>query len=400
MVSIDRFANPIARGSEALSFDLRPAFLSRTRFKLLPPLSRLYRSLSMHRTVMSNETLARVCLQTIFKNYWNRAHSGKIGALATAVLTFAFASPVHSQEQSALSIDQREEETSHHNDCVRRTVACVATVDERVQTLDDKHLRRRNLGLIVGTAAAVGLYGRHKWWQDGFSGDFKSKSEHWFGQNTYAGGMDKLGHFFMNYAGTRLLTKAFSAIGNDPSSSLNMAALLTLGTFTAVEVLDGYSKKWHFSKEDAVMNAVGAAAGVLFERKPELDRLFDIRIMYKPSSENGGRFEPFGDYSGQTYLLVAKANGIDSLREHPLLRYLEVAVGYQARGYSDVAGQVVEVGTRSVFIGISLNVSEVLRQTVFSKPQGPSRVQAVTDTVLEYIQIPGTAALGRIPLDE
>lgn len=285
---------------------------------------------------------------------------------------------------------------------MRRTAACVAvdgiSHDDSRADIDADQLRRRNLALITGSSLSVGLYGWRKWWRDGFTSDFKSRDEHWFGRNTYAGGADKLGHFFMTYAGTRLMTKAFNWAGNDPAASLNMAAWLSLGIFTGIEVLDGYSKKWSSSKEDALINVAGVAAGVLLESRPALDKLIDLRILYQPSRENGRRFEPFGDNAGQTYLLVAKASGVDALRHHPVLRYLEVAVGYRARGYSDVGGRPVEIGTRSLYAGISLNVSEVLAQTVFHQRHGAA--QAVADTVLEYVQIPGTAALGRIGLDD
>ncbi|WP_194712524.1 hypothetical protein [Noviherbaspirillum soli] len=80
---------------------------------------------------------------------------------------------------------------------------------------------------------------------------------------------------------------------------------------------------------------------------------------------SGRRFEPFGDYSSQTYLLVPKASGVDALRHHPVLRYIKVAVGYRARGCSDVCGRLVEFGRRSLYAGVSLNLSELLGQTVF-----------------------------------
>ena len=41
---------------------------------------------------------------------------------------------------------------------------------------------------------------------------------------------------------------------------------------------------------------------------PDLDRLVDFRVLYQKSS--GSNWEPFGDYSGQTYLLVGKATGV------------------------------------------------------------------------------------------
>ena len=324
--------------------------------------------------------------------------SARCAGLVTLALFVA--PPLHAQQALSLDIVPHWASGSRDDSCKRRAAACVAVAGEARQGVDNQHLRQRNVGLMVGSALAVGFYGRQKWWRDGFSSDFKSADENWFGRHTYSGGADKLGHFFMNYGATRLLTKAFVGIGNAPAASVNMAAWLTLGTFTAVEVLDGYSKKWRFSKEDALVNAAGVAAGVLLERNPALDQLIDIRMLYWPSRESGRDFAPFSDYSGQTYLLVAKASGMASLREHALLRYVEFAVGYRARGYSDVSGRLVQVGTRSIYAGVSLNLSALLRDTAFKGATRTSRVQAATDTVLEFVQIPGSAVLGRIGLDD
>lgn len=37
-----------------------------------------------------------------------------------------------------------------------------------------------------------------------------------------------------------------------------------------VEILDGFSKNWHFSKEDAIINAVGVGTGALLTKIPPL----------------------------------------------------------------------------------------------------------------------------------
>lgn len=257
----------------------------------------------------------------------------------------------------------------------------------------------RTMAIILGSSAAVGLYGHFKWWQDGFNSDFRTRNEGWFGHNTYSGGADKLGHFFMGYAGTRLSSSAFEWAGNSRDDALNLAALTTLGILTGIEVLDGFSREWSFSREDAIINALGVGGALLMEKNPELDRLLDFRLLYWPSRESGREFNPFGDYSGQTYLLVAKASGIPAFRNHPVLRYLEVAVGYGTRGNS--SDQWVEDGNvrRNAYFGLSLNVSEVLRETVFRQSEKNKTVQGTTETLLEFVQIPGTTALQRTGID-
>lgn len=255
-----------------------------------------------------------------------------------------------------------------------------------------QQLRVRNTALIAGSSLLVGAYGLRKWWNDGFTGDFRTVSENWFGQNTPYGGADKLGHAFFAYAGTRLLTLAFEGAGNDPDRALRLGVWTTLGIMTAIEVLDGYSRQYKFSKEDAIMNFAGAAVGYVLERNPALDRLIDMRLLYKPSAEakQAGRFDPGGDYSGQTYLLAAKASGVPALRDNPLLRYFELTAGYGSRGYESAPG--VE-RSRHVYFGLSLNLSEVLGQTVFRGARERGRVQRATDLFFEFIQVPGTAAL-------
>ena len=262
-----------------------------------------------------------------------------------------------------------------------------ATTTARDATPTPEQLRARNAALIAGSSILVGAYGLHKWWNDGFTGDFQTVGEDWFGQDTPYGGADKLGHAFFAYAGTRLLTLAFEEAGNDPNRALGLGVWTTLGIMTAVEVLDGYSRQYKFSKEDAIMNVAGTALGYLLESNPGLDRLLDFRLLYKRSA---GKFDPGGDYSGQKYLIAVKASGIPALRENPLLRYFEMAAGYGTRGYESAPG--VE-RSRHLYFGVSLNLSEILGQTVFRGAGERGRAQRATDLFFEFIQVPGTAAL-------
>lgn len=258
-----------------------------------------------------------------------------------------------------------------------------------------QQVRNRTWAIIGGGAAGVIAYGFSDWWEDGLTGTFRTANEGWFGQDTSDGGADKLGHAFTNYVGTRLLTRVLEAAGNDPDTALTIAAWSTFATFTAVEVVDAFTDKWRFSKEDAIMNAVGAGVAVMMEQNPALDRLIDLRLMYKPSDEpRRNRFDPFGDYSGQTYLLVAKASGVERLRDHRVLRYFEVAVGYGTRGYGlppDDPGD----RSRNLYAGISINLSELLDRTAFRGSAERSRTQRAVDGFLEFVQIPGTAALAK-----
>jgi hypothetical protein len=259
---------------------------------------------------------------------------------------------------------------------------------------EDRKLRWRNAAAIGGIVLAVGAYGTNKWWDEDMDSRPSTRHEGWFGQGTYAGGADKLGHAFITYSGTRLLTSGFEALGNERPRALRLAAWTSFGVMTGVEAVDSFSKKWRFSYEDVTFNAAGVGLALLLEKYPSIDAILDFRLLYRQSADarRAGDFDPIGDYSGQTYLLAFKADGLPSLRNVPLVRYLELLVGYGTRGYEPA----VEGNTdrqRRIYYGVGINLSRLLGDTLFRGRLGGGKVQRATDTFLELIEVPGTAAL-------
>ncbi|MEK6211455.1 MAG: DUF2279 domain-containing protein [Pseudomonadota bacterium] len=251
------------------------------------------------------------------------------------------------------------------------------------------NLRLRNT-LIVGSGATlVAAYGSSKWWQSGFGGGFKTTNEGWFGSDTDFGGADKLGHLYSNYAGVRLLTPIFESAGNSRDVSVSLAAWSTLGIYTAVEVVDGFSRRWKFSPQDAIANATGAVLGMVLEIHPELDAIFDFRLDYR-RSPHASNFDPFGDYSGQKYLFVVKADGFAPLRENRFLRYLEVATGYGTRGY-DTGGE----RHRDAYFGLSLNLARLLADGAYDGRMHSTAFQRGTDRLFELVQFPAVGYVRR-----
>lgn len=256
-------------------------------------------------------------------------------------------------------------------------------------------LRLKNAMLVGGGVGIVYLYGLTSWWGEGFGGGFKTRNEGWFGRDTDHGGTDKLGHFQFTYAGSRLLKWGFEAAGNDERTALKLGTLTAYGALSGVEFIDGFSKKWSFSREDFAMNTLGAAAAVLLETQPKIDAIFDLRFNYWPSrSVDGSRrsWEPISDYAGQTYYLVTKASGFDTLQSVPVVRYLELAVGYGARGFETGGAR-----ERYEYLGVSLNLSQLLNDTIL-KNAGPRTVRTA-NTLFEHVQFETTtlARERRIP---
>ncbi|MCU0870378.1 MAG: YfiM family protein [Burkholderiales bacterium] len=265
-----------------------------------------------------------------------------------------------------------------------------AVAERRDDSFERDRIARRSAWLLGGSVGAVYLFGLTSWWGDGFERDFKSRPEGWFGSDTDHGGQDKLGHFMFTYAGTRLATWGLQSFGNDPATALKLSTVTMFGALTGVEVIDGFAKRWSFSREDALMNLAGAAAAVVMETRPGIDRVVDLRIHYLPSRLADGsrrQWAPFSDYEGQTYYVVAKASGIDALARIPIVKYLEASIGYGARGF-EVGGD----RTRISYVGVSLDLGRLFGDTLL-KDAGP-KTRKVSDNLFEYVQFQSTGAWG------
>jgi len=256
--------------------------------------------------------------------------------------------------------------------------------------LAPEQLRIANGALIAGGIAGVAAYGLAKWWEDGFTGSFATQNEGWFGQDTAYGGADKAGHAYSAYFGVRMVSALLQSYGNDRRQAGDLAFWATLGTLTAVEIADGYSKNYKFSAQDALMNVAGAGFAWWCERDTAVDDLLDFRLYYRQSSESDS-WDAFGDYSGQRYLLVVKASGVQQLQDVPVVRYLEFALGYGTKGYSSPPDVPRE---RNVYVGLQLNLSALLNDTAFRDGRWPAARRA-SEVFFDLWQIPGTAVYAK-----
>ncbi len=234
---------------------------------------------------------------------------------------------------------------------------------------------------IVGVGLAA--YGYKQWgWG---SARFKLKSEGFFGEDTQHGGMDKLGHAFSSY----LLADFFNArISRHFGPSNNVAlsgSLMSFGTMFLVEVFDGIAENHGFSYEDLIADAAGATFSYLRNTIPGLRDKLDYRLQYLPSG--GTTVDPFGDYMNQKYLLALKLSGFEEARGTPL-RLVELHAGYFARGYSDLDKQIGVPKERYLYVGVGLNLNELL----FSDPSIRRTLPgSAASLMLEYFQVPYTS---------
>ncbi len=178
---------------------------------------------------------------------------------------------------------------------------------------------------LGGAYAAFGSWMYVAWYyQHKPLGYFRWGGDGLFGDRTYAGGADKLGHAWATMSLARGGTELLSRYGGyDHLTSSLVSAALAETLFFFVEVKDGFY--YEFSYGDFAFDTIGALAAIALDNFPRLDEMFDYRVQWWPSTEdlnavNGGsgatRLNIAEDYSGETYLLPSPPMGYPAYEHH------------------------------------------------------------------------------------
>lgn len=212
------------------------------------------------------------------------------------------------------------------------------------------------------------LWGTLNWGY--FQSSPHAQNEEWFSNGTGSGGADKLGHFYSGYVTTKGLAYYFEKQCFPKPAAARYAALSTFLLAGVIEAGDAFSKHG-FSTNDFLIGSLGSMVGYAMLRYPELDKKVDLRVEYgfSPASADVST-----DYNNQKFLVALKLNGFKATRR-PLLRHLELQVGYYTRGFGDDNPK-----ERNLYVGVGLNLSDMLRSRGYRK----------TGTLLNYLQLPGT----------
>ena len=242
--------------------------------------------------------------------------------------------------------------------------------------------------IVIGSISATAVGGFAAWWNRGFDTRLDIANEGWFGDDTYSGGIDKLGHGFSFYVGTRLMNRALGWAGVPHGESLPLATALSLGLGLGVEVLDGLARggKYGFSWQDLVIDVAGTGLAVLAESDAGFDRRFAVRWLRAdvPDARRG--------YDRHRYFAVMRPSGFDAVGPSNPLRWLELMVGYGATGFAgDEEGIPSPDRRRSLYVGVGIDVTQVLERTAFRDGRAP-RTRAFATELLRYVQLPGTVA--------
>lgn len=220
----------------------------------------------------------------------------------------------------------------------------------------------------VGGMAAITAWGVANW--DYFTQAPKKGSEGWFSRDTSEGGADKLAHFYGTYIFSHVLTHTFDHWGYPSQKAALLGSLSSFAMMSYMELGDSFSN-YGFSHEDFLMNLLGAGTAFLMSRNPSLAKKIDFRIEYIPTF---GQVDFFSDYDHMKFLMAVKLDGFDWIR-NPYAGYLELHLGYYARGFSDD-----EKDQRNIYLGVGINISKLFRKFSMEK----------TSRVFNYYQLPYT----------
>jgi hypothetical protein len=248
---------------------------------------------------------------------------------------------------------------------------------------------------LTGAYVSLGTWMWFAWYKDQPKlPEYKFGGDGWFGSSTYAGGSDKLGHFWSNLMVSRLGTEVLRMGGWDSVPSSLIASGLCLAAFTLVEVNDGYYTE--FSPSDLTANGLGALAAVAMSNWPALDNAIDFRVQWFPSAHFRRSPSPdvAEDYSGQTYLLAYKPRSVRAIREARspvrLLGFVNPVLGFQSRNFKpapppgDTAPR-----TQTGFLGVTLDMQVIIATTLGGHSTAGARItRSIGHGLFEAFNLP------------
>ena len=216
-----------------------------------------------------------------------------------------------------------------------QSVLAQNSFDNFLKPADSLNQKRQNSVFITeAVLASVALIGLNQLWY----ADYPKSEFHFINDNSEWKQMDKVGHFYSSYHIGRFGAEALNWSGANKKNQLIYGAGLGFVFVTAVEVMDGFSKKWGASMGDVVANASGTALFVSQELLWKEQRIIPKFSFHRTEYAN---FRPdllgsslpeqiLKDYNGQTYWLSANLYSFSKGSKIP--KWLNLAFGYGADG--------------------------------------------------------------------
>jgi hypothetical protein len=185
---------------------------------------------------------------------------------------------------------------------------------------------------IVTTAGMIGLH--YLWYKK-----FPKSRFHLFNDNAEWLSMDKIGHAATGYNISGIQYDMMRWSGANNRQAAWIGGLTAFGLQTIVEIFDGYSKHWGFSKGDMLANILGSGLFVgqqlaWGEQRMRLKFSFHktIYAKYNPAELGKDKWQSWlKDYNGQTYWLsINPGSFMKSNSDFP--KWLNASFGISADG--------------------------------------------------------------------
>ena len=261
---------------------------------------------------------------------------------------------------------------------------------------------------LGGSFIATPIAGYLQWWKRSDSEPWHFANERWFQEDTYAGGVDKMSHFYYGTVGEEALTAAYQKLGHPADQARLLAFLNTALAAVVVEVGDGFTS-YGFSWEDAMAGTAGAAASALVGAHDLRDTI-GFRFGFLPTAEpllssgtphagpptdaSSSPIQPLAlqspqintGYTYEIYTIDLKLVGfLPRVHARPgFARYFLFSATYDTRGYTEAPP---EFRQRNIGMEIGINLAEVCRGLGLSEQTwwGQSIIQ-----FFEHFRVPYT----------
>lgn len=239
---------------------------------------------------------------------------------------------------------------------------------------DTLNTNRKNAVIITEAALSIGtLVALNQLWY----ADYPRSNFHFTNDNKQWKQVDKAGHAMTSYYLGKVGMDVLDWTGIDKKNQLIYGATLGFTFLTAIETLDGFSKKWGASWGDILANASGT--GVLIgqeliwnEQRILLKYSFNTTAYAKqrPTVLGEGYLQQaLKDYNGQTYWISANIWSFN--KEGQLPKWLNIALGYGAEGMLygkiDETNQFLQNPYRQFYLSLDVDLTKIKTNSTFLK---------------------------------
>ena len=265
---------------------------------------------------------------------WNKMYAEKL--LACIPVFFICLSSI-AQDPTKVSIDSLPADSIDIQKALEGKIPNKAIITYTPTQQNKKRLQLAIAASIIGYGGSMAAL-HIAWYRD-----YKQTNFHFFNDNAEWLQMDKAGHVFSTYIGSRTAMEIWQYAGWSKKQAVWVGATSGVVYQTIIETLDGFSEGWGWSWGDFSANVLGAglfAAQELWWNEQRLMMKFSTHFKSYPEGELKDRAKQmFGrkfnqrllkDYNAQTIWISANLRSF--LKQSTLPSWLNIAAGYSAEG--------------------------------------------------------------------